>query len=163
MPLTLAGRAGAVISAGAEIYSDPIALAVTPGADLAVSLYLPDVPAPQTGHPGARATSFMLAGEHVADADLSGARSTTRWYVLADVEVAAAANAGTIVAIGDSITDGYGVPSDHNTRWPTFSRHGCAGPRRPGRSAWSMQGSAATGCCSTTAGARTCSRGSTAT
>jgi hypothetical protein len=51
MPLTFAGRAGAVISAGAEIYSDPIALAVTPGADLAVSLYLPDVPAPQTGHP----------------------------------------------------------------------------------------------------------------
>jgi hypothetical protein len=104
----------------------------------------------------------MLAGEHVADADLSGARSTTRWYVLADVEVAAAAKAGTIVAIGDSITDGYGVPSDHNTRWPDIL-------------ATRLRGTATTralGVVNAGIGgnrmlldglARTCSRGSTAT
>jgi hypothetical protein len=61
MPLTFAGRAGAVISAGAEIYSDPIALPVTPGADLAVSLYLPDVPAPQTGLAHGRPVSCWQA------------------------------------------------------------------------------------------------------
>ncbi len=121
--LTFAGRADAVIPAGAELYSDPIGLQVLPGADLAVSLYLPDAASPQTGHPGSRATSFTLAGDHVAAATLAGATPTTHWYALADIEVARpvpsrATNAGTIVAIGDSITDGYGVAPEHNGRWP---------------------------------------------
>jgi lysophospholipase L1-like esterase len=116
-PLTFAGRRDAVIPAGAELYSDPVALSFAPGADLAISLYLPETPEPQTGHPGARATSFLLSGNHVAEPDLPGARTTTRWYVIADVEVAAPANAGTVVAIGDSITDGYGVMPERNTRW----------------------------------------------
>ncbi|MCG7348360.1 SGNH/GDSL hydrolase family protein [Sphingomonas sp. ACRSK] len=115
--LTFSGHADAVIPAGAEIYSDPVSLNLAPGADLAISLYLPEAPEPQTGHPGARATSFLLTGQHVADADLPGARPTTRWYLIADVEVAAASNVGTIVAIGDSITDGYGVEPERNTRW----------------------------------------------
>ncbi len=116
--LTFAGRPGAVIPAGAEIYSDPVALTAAPGSDLAITLYLPDAAAPQTGHPGSRATSFTLAGDHVADPDLTGAATTTHWYALADVEVAGSANAGTIVTIGDSITDGYGVKPERNTRWP---------------------------------------------
>ena len=115
--LTFSGHADAVIPAGAEIYSDPVSLNLAPGADLAISLYLPEAPEPQTGHPGARSTSFLLTGQHVADTDLPGARPTTRWYLIADVEVAAATNVGTVVAIGDSITDGYGVEPERNTRW----------------------------------------------
>ncbi len=116
--LTFSGHGDAVIPAGAEIYSDPVALRVAAGADLAVSLYLPDAASPQTGHPGSRATSFTRAGNAVADATLAGATPTTHWYALADVEVAGAPTAGTIAAIGDSITDGYGVKPEHNTRWP---------------------------------------------
>ena len=117
MQLTFSGRADAVIPAGAELYSDPIALPLAAGADLAISLYLPEAAAPQTGHPGARAISYTLAGDHVADADLAGAAQTTHWYALADLEVSGPANAATIVAIGDSITDGYGVKPNRNTRW----------------------------------------------
>ncbi|MES3151523.1 SGNH/GDSL hydrolase family protein [Sphingomonas faeni] len=124
--VTFAGRGDAVIPAGAEIYSDPVTLAVGSGADLAVSIYLPAAATPQTGHPGARATSFTLPGAHVSDPILSGALPTTHWYALADIEVAGIAGArsgavakpGTIVAIGDSITDGYGVLPEHNSRWP---------------------------------------------
>lgn len=116
--LSFSGQNDAVIPAGAEIYSDPVALRVAAGADLAVSLYLPDAASPQTGHPGSRATSFTLAGNAVADATLAGATPTTHWYALADVEVAGAPTAGTIAAIGDSITDGYGVKPERNTRWP---------------------------------------------
>ena len=116
--LTFSGRSDAVIPAGAEMYSDPVAFPVTAGADLAISLYLPEAASPQTGHPGSRATSFTLAGNVVTDAALAGATPTTHWYALADVEVAAAPTAGTIVAIGDSITDGYGVKPERNTRWP---------------------------------------------
>ena len=116
--LTFSGRGDAVIPAGAEVYSDPITFPVAAGADLAISLYLPEAASPQTGHPGSRATSFTLAGNAVADTTLAGATATTHWYALADVEVAAAPTAGTIVAIGDSITDGYGVKPERNTRWP---------------------------------------------
>jgi len=116
--LTFSGRRDAVIPAGAEVYSDPVAFHVAAGADLAISLYLPDAASPQTGHPGSRATSFTLAGNAVADGTLAGAAPTTHWYALADVEVAGAPTAGTIVAIGDSITDGYGVKRERNTRWP---------------------------------------------
>ncbi|WP_375271054.1 SGNH/GDSL hydrolase family protein [Sphingomonas sp.] len=114
--LTFAGAAAAVIPPGAEIYSDPVALMVAPGADVAVSLFLPAIDGPQTGHPGARATSFTLPGNHVADPVMAGAARATHWYVLSDVEVAR--GAATIVAIGDSITDGYGVAPDRNMRWP---------------------------------------------
>lgn len=117
-PLTFSGRSDAMIPAGAEIYSDPVAFRVAAGADLAVSLYLPEAASPQTGHPGSRATSFTLAGNVVADETLAGATPTAHWYALADVEVAGAPTAGTIVAIGDSITDGYGVKAERNTRWP---------------------------------------------
>jgi len=115
--LTFSGRSDAVIPPGAEIYTDPVALHIATGADLAISLYLPDAASPQTGHPGSRATSFTLAGNAVADEMLAGATPTTHWYALADVEVAAAPTAGAIVAIGDSITDGYGVKPERNTRW----------------------------------------------
>ncbi|MCI1143343.1 SGNH/GDSL hydrolase family protein [Sphingomonas sp. WKB10] len=40
------------------------------------------------------------------------------WWSLADVEVSGGGTTGTIVAIGDSITDGRGVRDDANTRWP---------------------------------------------
>ncbi len=119
--LTFAGRPDTVIPAGAELYSDPVTLHVAAGADVAVSLYLPDAPTPQTGHPGARATSFTLRGAHATDVALAGAKPTTRWYALSDIEVMAPVapdtNSGTIVAIGDSITDGYGVLPERNSRW----------------------------------------------
>ncbi len=120
--LTFAGRADAVIPAGAELYSDPVRLDVTGGRDLAISLYLPDKPVSQTGHPGSRATSFLTSGNHVADTELRAARTVIHWYAIADVEVTGDATdkaaGGTIVAIGDSITDGYGVKPERNTRWP---------------------------------------------
>jgi len=117
VPLTFGGRADAVIPMGAEVYSDPVTLPLAPGADVAISLFLPDAAQPQTSHPGARATSFVADGNHVADPDLPGAWPTTRWYHIADIEVAAPPAAGTVVAIGDSITDGYGVKPERNTRW----------------------------------------------
>jgi lysophospholipase L1-like esterase/peptidoglycan/xylan/chitin deacetylase (PgdA/CDA1 family) len=116
-PLRFAGQAQAVIPPGAEIWSDPVAVPLPPGADLAISLYWPDVPNVQTGHPGARGANFLVAGDHVADPELADATTMTRWYGIADVEVAGPATQGTLVAIGDSITDGYGVTGNRNTRW----------------------------------------------
>jgi lysophospholipase L1-like esterase len=117
--LTFAGLGQATIPAGAELVSDPVDLAARPLATLVVSLHFPMAPARQTGHPGSRATSYWLAGNHVADADLPGATRVDHWYQLAGVEVEADRGAA-LVAFGDSITDGNGVQPNTNRRWTDF-------------------------------------------
>jgi lysophospholipase L1-like esterase len=116
-PLRFGGAATVTIPAGAEYLSDPVALVHAAGTDLALSLHLAAAPARQTGHPGARATSFIARGNRVLDGDWQGADKVTRWYQLAGVEVLAAPAAHAVVAIGDSITDGYGVEPDTYGRW----------------------------------------------
>ena len=116
-PLTFGGAAGVTIPAGAEYLSDPVDLPHAAGADLAISLHFAQAPARQTGHPGARATSFLARGNQVAAATWPQAETFTRWYQIAGVESLAGAATHTVVAIGDSITDGYGVQPDTYARW----------------------------------------------
>jgi lysophospholipase L1-like esterase len=118
--LTFAGLDRVTVPAGAEFVSDPLDLSAPPLATLAISLHFPKAPARQTGHPGSRATSYWLRGNHVADADLPGANKVDHWYQLAGVDVAAAPAAGALVAFGDSITDGNGVQPNTNRRWTDF-------------------------------------------
>lgn len=117
-PLTFDGRATVMIPAGGEYHSDPVTLAHQAGADLAISLYFKAPPARQTGHPGSRATSFVAQGNRVADAAWDKPEKVERWYALADVEVQAPRSVRSIVAVGDSITDGNGATLDANNRWP---------------------------------------------
>ena len=116
-PLTFSGRAEVTIPAGADYWSDPVALKVAPLASLAISLHYAAAPSVQTGHPGSRATSYVLAGDHTADADLPGAKTVDRWFQIAGVDVISDKKARAIVAFGDSITDGYGVQPNTNARW----------------------------------------------
>lgn len=115
-PLTFSGRAQVTIPAGADYWSDPVALKAAPLASLAISLRYQAAPNVQTSHPGSRATSYILAGDHVADPDLPGAKTADHWFQIAGVEVVST-KAGAIVVLGDSITDGYGVPANTNQRW----------------------------------------------
>jgi len=116
-PLTFGGAAGVTIPAGAEYLSDPVDLPHAAGADLAISLHFAQAPARQTGHPGARATSFIARGNQVAAPAWPQAETFTRWYQIAGIESLAGAGTHTVVAIGDSITDGYGVQPDTYARW----------------------------------------------
>nr|AGU10578.1 GDSL-like Lipase/Acylhydrolase family [uncultured organism] len=116
-PLTFDGRASVMIPAGAEYYSDAVEMTLKPAADLAISLYFKSEPAHQTSHNGARAHTFLAQGNRVMEASWKDADQVTRWYALSDVEVLASRDAAALVAIGDSITDGYGIPPDTNTRW----------------------------------------------
>jgi len=111
------GETSAMIPAGAELLSDPVELGVAAGSDLAISLHFLNEPARQTGHPGSRSKSFVVAGNQVMGEQWKDAQAIERWYQIADVEVRAPQSVGTLAAIGDSITDGYGVPTDTNNRW----------------------------------------------
>jgi lysophospholipase L1-like esterase len=116
--LTFAGQSSIVIPAGAEYLSDPVELGAPALSHLAISLHLPEAPARQTSHPGSRATSYLLRGNHVAAADLPAAKTVDHWYQLAAVEVDARPNSSAIAVVGDSITDGYGVQPNTDRRWP---------------------------------------------
>jgi lysophospholipase L1-like esterase len=118
LPLTFGGQAAVSIAPGADATSDPVALAVSPLARLEVTSYLPD-PTPVTSfHWGAQQTLAIEAGDTLgaaaaAQADRIGGRLFT-----AAVLVEAAGTAGTVVALGDSITDGNGSTPDSDRRWP---------------------------------------------
>jgi lysophospholipase L1-like esterase len=116
-PLTFSGRTEVTIPAGADYWSDPVALKVAPLTSLAISLHYAAAPNVQTGHPGSRATSYVLAGDHTADADLPGAKTADRWFQISSVDVVSDKKARAVVAFGDSITDGYGVQPNTNLRW----------------------------------------------
>jgi lysophospholipase L1-like esterase len=116
--LTFSGETEVTIPAGAEFVSDPVALDAPPLSTLAVSVHFPEAPARQTGHPGSRATSWIAHGNQAAALALQGAKGVEHWYQLAGIEVETQPGAATIVAFGDSITDGHGVLANRNTRWP---------------------------------------------
>ncbi|WP_240320821.1 SGNH/GDSL hydrolase family protein [Sphingomonas crusticola] len=116
--LTFDGRPAVSIPPGADYLSDPVALDAPALSSLTVSFHLPQAPAGQTGHPGSRATSYYVHGDHTADADLPAAGKIDHWYQLTGVEVVAPPAASTIVAFGDSITDGHGATTNGDDRWP---------------------------------------------
>jgi len=121
-PVTFDGRPSVTVPVGEEVVSDPVALAVAPLEDLAVSVYVPQATGPATFHFFGQQNNYLAAGDHVADG--SGQAFPTRdtsWYFLDGVEVLGAdKRAGTVVAFGDSITDGIGSTDGANDRWPDF-------------------------------------------
>jgi lysophospholipase L1-like esterase len=116
--LTFDGRPSISIPPGADYLSDPVRLDAPALSSLTISIHLPQAPAGETGHPGSRATSYYVHGDHTADADLPAAGKVDHWYQLTGVEVAAPPAAATIVALGDSITDGHGATTNGDDRWP---------------------------------------------
>lgn len=118
--VTFDGQQGVDIPNGAQAVSDPLNFPVAPRSNLTVTLFLANGQASNdiTSHPGSRTTSFMVAGDHVGDADLSGATSVEHWYFLSEVEVWAPAATEGLAIVGDSLTDGHGSTTDMNNRWP---------------------------------------------
>jgi lysophospholipase L1-like esterase len=122
--LTFSGSARFAIPPEAEVYSDPVALAVDPSHNLAISLYLPGPTGPITWHATARQTLYLADGDQSAD-DGGGAfaahTNLPSWYVIDGVEVVATSgDQSAIVTFGDSITDGTASSQDANNRWPDF-------------------------------------------
>jgi lysophospholipase L1-like esterase len=109
-----------VVPLGAQVVSDPLRFNLAPQSNLAVTTYLAAGQASNnvTSHPGSRTTSYLLAGNHVADADLPGAAHTDHWYLLSGVEVRSTGRTAAAVMLGDSLTDGRGSTTNQNDRWP---------------------------------------------
>ena len=116
--LAFAGRTEVMVPPGTEVLSDPLPITVAAGSDLAVTVRFGNVPPDLTGHPGSRATSYLVAGTDPAAAELPHAATVAHWYVLAGVDVDPPKPTSAVVVLGDSITDGRGSTTDGNDRWP---------------------------------------------
>jgi lysophospholipase L1-like esterase len=118
--VTFAGRASVTIPPGGVAVSDPVSMAIPAQTDLAVSLYARGPTGPATYHSDAQQVSYVAAGDY-ADSQSAAAFTITsqHWYFLDEVDVqVGSATGGTIVAFGDSITDGYQSAVGANDRWP---------------------------------------------
>src|SRR5438128_2287812 len=69
-------------SAGQEYNSDPVELNGPALATLAISMHLTGASKLQTGHPGSRATSYLVPGDRLSATELAQATTVDHWYYM---------------------------------------------------------------------------------
>ncbi|MET7714879.1 RICIN domain-containing protein [Streptomyces sp. NPDC005407] len=113
--------ASVTIPAGQDIASDPIPMAVAADTNQLVSLHVSGTSPAATWHQEAQQQAWVASGNHVADDGL-GNYPTNKWswYFLEGLDVISSTATGTLVCVGDSITDGVGSTSGANRRWPDY-------------------------------------------
>lgn len=111
--VTVHGSPSVGIAPGTSVWTDPLPIHVRPGDHVSVSVYAPGAPVddhtfppPQSDTPG----SFLSTAAGDAGSDETGSafgafKPGTLWWV--DAVSAVSPARGTIVTLGDSITDGY--------------------------------------------------------
>jgi lysophospholipase L1-like esterase len=115
--VTFHGAPDVTIPAGAEYLSDTVPFPVAALSNLAISIHYDQPPTGETGHPGSRATSYVVHGDLVSAASLPDAKTVEHWYQVSGVDVVASPDGGAVVTLGDSITDGHGATTNGNDRW----------------------------------------------
>jgi len=118
--VTFARSRSLAIAVGAEAVSDPIPMSVGAGQNLLVSLFLSKATSSATWHSDAFDTSYLsLPGDHTRDdGDGNYVAARTSWFYLSEVDLVPTVARSTVVAFGDSITDGYNTPAGAYQRWP---------------------------------------------
>ena len=120
-PVSFNGSATVTVPAGGSVTSDPVRMKVLAMQDLAVSLHVPDTGVRPSQHTGAQVTSYLAAngsGDVAAEEDAKPFTGTTAsMFWLKAVDVASTSSTGSIVAFGDSITDGTCSTIDAHDRW----------------------------------------------
>ncbi|WP_223774462.1 FG-GAP-like repeat-containing protein [Streptomyces sp. 135] len=129
--LTFGGKQDVTLAAGQELASDPVDFPVRADQTLLVSLYLPD---PVTYLPYHHYTLTTLYSSGTTEGAIDGTdragdtdathftqRSSGTGYaprvLLSGLEVTPSSGGGTVVALGDSQTDGGHTAADVNARW----------------------------------------------
>jgi len=137
--LTFGGREAVELPTGAQISSDPLDHPVAPQTDLVVSLYLPDHDVTPTTHETGLRTAWLAPGDQTAAPSLENAVEFQSYLWLTGIDVLTTRAAATVVALGDSITDGTGTTPGTDRPWPSvLARRLAAGPDRPPRAVVNM-------------------------
>lgn len=90
--------------------------------DLLISAGIPANSGPATFHLHATQTNYIAAGgNHAADRSaVAFAKTTPSWFYVSGVDVRSPAALGTVVTLGDSITDGVTSTPGADHRWPDY-------------------------------------------
>ncbi|MCB8915164.1 MAG: hypothetical protein H6532_04965 [Thermoleophilales bacterium] len=118
------GKNSVTIQPGADVRSDPVNLPVRRGSSIVTSLYTSGSTGPSTVHTEARQSSFVAPGDHTSDrsgasfANMPNVALGPAVFFLTRIETMASGDAATVVALGDSLTNGTGSSLDGNGRYP---------------------------------------------
>jgi lysophospholipase L1-like esterase len=118
--VTFHGRTHVTVATGTETYSDPIDLSTAYGQNLAVDLHITrgGDAAAITGHDAAQGSQFVADGNHAGDTGTAFVSTVNSWFWLDGVDVRSGPRTrGSIVALGDSITDGAYTTWNGSDRW----------------------------------------------
>ena len=118
--LRFGGRPSILIAAGAEALSDPVSLKVQALQQLAISVYLPTATGPATQHFFAQQDAYLAGGNRVGESSAAYFTTTiTCGLFAAGVDVQPSPHVvGSVVTLGDSITDGFASTTNANRRYP---------------------------------------------
>ena len=134
--VTFGGKTSVTIPSGAQELSDPVSFNVQPETELAISVYLPDATGGATNHSDAQQNNYTASGNHVSDSAPTAYTGVTgSWYFVDGLDVYSKSADGTVVAFGDSITDGYLSLTGASARWPNYLARrldAISGDRAPG-------------------------------
>ncbi|MBV8911665.1 MAG: lysophospholipase [Acetobacteraceae bacterium] len=129
-PVSFAGKKSVTVQPGGQTWSDAFTIpwVSNPGAPellgrkLAVSFHVAGSSGPMTWHAKALQTSYITAPDAGALGELEDEsaypNSTTSWFFLDALDVQAPPEAGLVVCLGDSITDGTASTLNGDDRWP---------------------------------------------
>jgi lysophospholipase L1-like esterase len=116
--LTFGGATAVTVPAGGQVMSDAVRVRVPHDVDVLVTTYSPTPSGPVTYHPRARQISYVADGDHAED--VSAAPYTGRspyWRYLTALDVLSDEATGTVVVLGDSLTDGVTSTVGADRRW----------------------------------------------
>ncbi|MGW1063509.1 SGNH/GDSL hydrolase family protein [Streptomyces aureus] len=116
--LTFNGVPTVTVPAGGQVMSDAVRVRIPHGVDVLVTTYSPTPSGPVTYHPRAQQISYVADGDRTED--LSAAAYTEQspyWRYLTALDVLSDEATGTVVALGDSLTDGITSTVGADRRW----------------------------------------------
>ncbi|HEX4916546.1 MAG TPA: hypothetical protein VFV43_01480 [Limnobacter sp.] len=125
--LTVRGQVFGVVQAGEELITDLIPFEFEASEDLAVSFHVAGESGPMTWHAVSFAPQFIArpnSGDQTQDATGTAFQQVSvGWFFISGLDVLNPQAKGSVVTIGDSITDG--AYQALNQRWPDFWLKGC--------------------------------------
>lgn len=117
--LTFGGEKETLLMPGAPLLSDTVDLQIADLEQISVSIYFPEFAPIETYHYEAQQTAYISEfGDFTGATELPLQQTSTSRYLLTAILVESHPGCGSVVCLGDSITDGYGSTTDGNARWP---------------------------------------------
>lgn len=119
--LTFGDRTSIVAPPGAAVISDPVDLPIKAGDEVSISLYMPEkVESPTLHSEGLKTAVFTPPGDFTSRTHVETAATSTAAVFVSALMVPKPKDAGLIVALGDSITDGTTTTVDGDCSWPAI-------------------------------------------